>query len=161
MSEEVIVFEEPVMDTSVETPKEVEIVESLEVVQDEEVEIVKPLEEVPDEVVVEEEYVVPTIECPPDKVPGWLDEHGNPQGCVDNNPTPGQPKEEPGNTIPENPEIAVPDQIESITTSPMSSPDMLAETGGVDPLMAGLLAVTLLFSGIFLLRKGRRLSDVK
>ena len=147
MSEEVIVFEEPVMDTSVETPKEVEIVEPLEVVQDEEV--------------VEEEYVVPTIECPPDKVPGWLDEHGNPQGCVDNNPTPGQPKEEPGNTIPENPEIVVPDPIESITTSPMSSPDMLAETGGVDPLMAGLLAVTLLFSGIFLLRKGRRLSDVK
>ena len=138
MSEEVIVLEEPVVDAVIEVSQETEIV--------------KPLEE---------EYVVPTIECPPDKVPGWLDEHGNPQGCVDNNPTPGQPKEEPGNTIPENPEIAVPDPIESITTSPMSSPDMLAETGGVDPLMAGLLAVTLLFSGIFLLRKGRRLSDVK
>ena len=147
MSEEVIVLEEPVVDAVIEVSQETEIVEPLEVVQDEEV--------------VEEEYMVPTIECPPDKVPGWLDEHGNPQGCVDNNPTPGQPKEEPGNTIPENPEISVPDPIESITTSPMSSPDMLAETGGVDPLMAGLLAVTLLFSGIFLLRKGRRLSDVK
>lgn len=33
------------------------------------------------------------IECGPGKVPGWLDEHGDAQGCVDNNPTPGAPKD--------------------------------------------------------------------
>lgn len=37
---------------------------------------------------VENATAITTLECPDGKVPGWLDENGNPQGCVDNNPTP-------------------------------------------------------------------------
>lgn len=35
------------------------------------------------------------IVCGPGKVPGWLDEHGQPTSCVDDNPTPGVPKDAP------------------------------------------------------------------
>lgn len=61
------------------------------------------------------------LQCPENKVPGWLDESGQPQGCVDNNPTPGIGKIE---EVPEVP--GVPAQ----TVEAVAHPTELAVTGG-------------------------------
>ena len=71
----------------------------------------------------------PPMTCEEGFVPGWLDENGNPQGCVNNgNPDPA-------------PTVEVP--------APPTTPDptsQLAETGA-DPLLA-LLAVALVALGV-------------
>lgn len=108
---------------------------------------------------VEQPPVIPPLDCPEGKVPGWLDENGNPQGCVDNNPTPLEPKpenptpEQPTQIIPEQPDITVPEAIE---TAAPSEPMELAETGVADTLGLVMLAAVLAAGGIALMRKARR-----
>lgn len=107
---------------------------------------------------VEQPAPVPPLDCPEGKVPGWLDENGNPQGCVDNNPTPLEPKpeppvEKPGQVIPVQPDITVPAVIE---TAAQAEPMELAETGVADILGLALLAAVLIAGGVALMRKARR-----
>lgn len=86
----------------------------------------------------------PPFECPPGKAPGWLDADGNPTSCVDDNPTPGKPKDE------------LPPPVDTPSTEvvvPVSKPEQLAETGGVEPLGMILAAVVLVAGGAALLRK--------
>lgn len=104
----------------------------------------------------------PALECPEGKVPGWLDENGNPQGCVDNNPTPLEPKPEnptkPDNpqVVPEQPDITVPEAIETVTTQPTDQPAELAVTGAGDMLGVSLGAVVLLAAGVALMKRAAR-----
>lgn len=106
--------------------------------------------------VTEQPPVIPPLDCPEGKVPGWLDENGNPQGCVDNNPTPLEPKpENPGNVIPKPEPVPVPDTIEQVTTQPTEQPAELAETGVADTLGLALLAAVLIAGGVALMRKAR------
>lgn len=103
----------------------------------------------------------PPLDCPEGKVPGWLDEHGNPQGCVDNNPTPLEPKPEqptPDNpqVVPEQPAIEVPAAIETATAQPVAQHDELALTGAGDMLGVGLGAVVLLAAGVALMKRAAR-----
>ena len=106
--------------------------------------------------VTEQPPVIPPLDCPEGKVPGWLDENGNPQGCVDNNPTPLEPKpENPGNVIPKPEPVPVPDAIEQVTTQPTEQPAELAETGVADTLGLALLAAVLIAGGVALMRKAR------
>lgn len=86
----------------------------------------------------------PKLACPPDKVPGWLDENGDPQGCVDNNPTPGAEKELPAAEAPA-------PALEAATVQPVPHPSELAVTGTVDPIAAGALALGLVISGAVLM----------
>lgn len=106
----------------------------------------------------------PIITCPEGKVPGWLDEFGNAQGCVDNNPTPPVKPEEPVITpeepvttpeeetlpIPEAPTENATETIQAVTTT--EAPE-LAVTGGVDGLSAALFGVVLLIAGVGLMMK--------
>lgn len=106
--------------------------------------------------VTEQPPVIPPLDCPEGKVPGWLDENGNPQGCVDNNPTPLEPKpENPGNVIPKPEPVPVPDAIEQVTTQPTEQPAELAETGVADTLGLALVAAVLIAGGVALMRKAR------
>lgn len=81
--------------------------------------------------------VVPPVKepivCPPGKVPGWLDEHGDAQGCVDNNPNP--------NVKPPIEEILIP------TNDPV--PPARVETGSGDAIAAAVLLIAL--GGAFVL----------
>ena len=72
---------------------------------------------VPEITVDVEAPVISTIECPEGKVPGWLDENGNPQGCVDNNPNPGGPKEEIP-VVTDTPATVVPSDVPTTYNSP-------------------------------------------
>lgn len=72
-------------------------------------------------------------ECPEGYDPGWLDEEGNAQGCVNNGPIP-TPEPEPTPTVP----------VPSDTPS-------LAETG-VDPLVGLIVAACLIGAGLWLKR---------
>lgn len=122
-----------------------------------------------------------TLECPPNKVPGWLDEHGNPQGCVDNNPTPLQPKPEiPVEETPTAPispapapapveELAQPmppayietaapgDTIAEVGTTTPAHVEELALTGAGDIAVWGL-AIALVVAGISIAFRGRIIS---
>lgn len=96
---------------------------------------------------------VPVLECPPNKVPGWLDENGNPQGCVDNNPNPLQPKDE----IPVV-DAPAPETVETVSPTPAvlvdtAAPNELAVTGGFDLLPLVLIAAALTTSGVAMIRK--------
>ncbi len=94
----------------------------------------------------------PPFECPPGKAPGWLDENGMPQGCVDDNPTPGKPKDE----IPPVDEIPTPETPgEPVVVVPTDTPapEMLAETGSFDLAGIALVGVVLLAAGVAALRK--------
>lgn len=109
-------------------------------------------------------YIEAPFTCPENKVPGWLDENGVPQGCVDNNPNPLQPKEEM--VVPEAPEIAVPEPIESVGVTP-TPPEYidagvgeLAETGAVDTITGLLLGVALVASGVVLFIKSKKTQTV-
>lgn len=88
----------------------------------------------------------PPFECPPNKVPGWLDENGQPQGCVDNDPTPGVPKED----LP-----VVGEGTVTQTEVPTQAPDELAVTGEVDVFSASLLGIVLVVAGVVLYFKGK------
>lgn len=106
----------------------------------------------------------PIVICPEGKVPGWLDEFGNAQGCVDNNPTPPVKPEEPVITpeepettpkeetppTPEAPADIVTETIQVVTTA--ETPE-LAVTGGVDGLSAALFGAVLLIAGVGLMMK--------
>ena len=91
----------------------------------------------------------PPFECPPNKVPGWLDENGNPQGCVDNNPTPLEPKELP--LLEEVPEVVV--EV-PVIVDPV--PEELANTGTGDVVVGLLIGLALLTTGVVLFIKGRK-----
>lgn len=81
----------------------------------------------------------PVVECPEGYVPGWLDEDGNAQGCVNNGPIP-TPESEPEPT----PTIPVP-------SDPPTDVSTLAETG-VDPLVGLIVAACLIGAGLWLKR---------
>lgn len=100
----------------------------------------------------------PPFECPPNKVPGWLDENGMPQGCVDNNPNPLKPKEDM--VVPEQPAIEVPEPIESVGVTP-TPPEyietgVLAETGTTEVITGVLVGIALVIAGIATIWKGRK-----
>jgi len=65
-------------------------------------------------------------DCGPDKVPGWLNDEGLPTGCVDNNPTPGEPTPEPTVTMPVEPPEAAPE--------PTPEPDIYPSALPLEPL---------------------------
>lgn len=44
----------------------------------------------PEPTTTEAPYVPPVVNCGPNEVPGWLNEHGDPTSCVNNCPYPGQ-----------------------------------------------------------------------
>lgn len=94
-------------------------------------------------------YIETTLDCPPNKVPGWLDENGNPQGCVDNNPTPLEPKELP--VLEEVPEVVV--EVPVIVDH---VPEELALTGTGDVVVGLLIGLALLAAGVVLFIKGRK-----
>lgn len=73
------------------------------------------------------------FDCPVNKVPGWLDENGEPQGCVDNNATPL--------VVPEAEPIEVPEAVASVSVEP--TPPEWVDTG-VHSVDAGLLAFSFL-----------------
>ena len=83
------------------------------------------------------------ITCPPGKAPGWLDENGRPTSCVDDNPTPGKPKDEAPT-------------LTTIPTAPVAvqtvAPE-LAETGASDVLGGLVLAAVVLVTGGAALRR--------
>lgn len=116
------------------------------------------------------------IECPEGTVPGWLDENNNPQGCVDNNPTPGIPKDEtpivvdtPETVVPSQTDSEIvstptyqepiaPDQIETgVLVSP--TPPALADTGMGDPLTIAAIGVLLVGAGIVTTVRARILGN--
>lgn len=113
----------------------------------------EPLIANPDFIAAHCETTVPPLECPPNKVPGWLDENGNPQGCVDNNPTPGQPKPDNPQVVPEQPAIDVPPAIEQVTAQPVATHDELALTGAGDMTGVALGALVLLAAGAALVKR--------
>lgn len=90
-----------------------------------------------------------TLSCPENKVPGWLDENGNPQGCVDNNPTPLEPKELP--VLEEVPEVVV--EV-PVIVDPV--PEELANTGTGDVVVGVLVGLALLVAGVVLFIRGRK-----
>lgn len=111
-----------------------------------------------------------TIQCPEGKVPGWLDEQGNPTGCVDNqtwptDPTvpveepevPEAPTEEPGMVVPEHtlPEVGY--EVAQEVSVPAEMPSELAVTGPDDAVLALLFlgAVAMVSAGSWLMRLGR------
>lgn len=103
-----------------------------------------------------------TYTCPEGKAPGWLNEHGEPTSCVDNNPTPLEPKDEM--VIPEVEEIEVPEAIESVGVSP-TPPEYvdagvveLAETGTAEVVSGALLGIALVITGVVTMMKGRRVA---
>lgn len=109
--------------------------------------------------VTEQPPVIPPIDCPEGKVPGWLDENGNPQGCVDDNPTPLEPKptpEQPDNpqVVPEQPGIDAPATIQPVTVQPAG--DELALTGSADFTGIIMLGAVCLAAGAILMRKAVR-----
>ena len=98
--------------------------------------------------------------CPEGRVPGWLDESGVPQACVDNSPNPVQPTEEM--VVPEAPEIEVPEVIESVGVTPSVETGVteLAETGSVDVITGLLLGIALVASGVVLFIKSKKTQSV-
>lgn len=83
------------------------------------------------------------IDCPEGTVPGWLDENGNAQGCVNNQPVPGKqlPKETPTDGV-------------SQTVQPVAT---LADTGTPEAFTALIIGVALVVSGLALyLRRPKR-----
>lgn len=104
----------------------------------------------------------PPFECPPNKVPGWLDENGMPQGCVDNNPNPSNPKEDM--VVPEVPAIEVPAELEAVEVVPVAPEAIetgvteLAETGTAEVITGVLLGIALVVAGVFTMMKGRRVA---
>lgn len=82
------------------------------------------------------------IDCPEGTVPGWLDENGNAQGCVNNQPVPGKqlPKETPTDGV-------------SQTVQPVTT---LADTGTPEAFTALIIGVALVVSGLAIYLKGSK-----
>ena len=91
------------------------------------------------------ETCTPIVTCPEGKVPGWLDEFGNAQGCVDNNPTPPVKPEEPAT----NPEQVTAPSVTTETVQAVTStePPTLAVTGEAEMFSITLLGAALLIAG--------------
>lgn len=91
------------------------------------------------------------IDCPEGTVPGWLDENGNPQGCVNNQPVPGKPdtpedsKEPPSETPAVQAEVAQP-----VTPAP----EELAVTGAGLEWSALIIGAVFVVAGLALYLKG-------
>lgn len=99
--------------------------------------------------------------CPEGRVPGWMDENGVPQACVDNSPNPVQPEE--AMVVPEAPEIEVPEVIESVGATPEyvdAGVTELAETGSVDVITGLLLGIALVTSGVVMFIKSKKTQTV-
>lgn len=82
------------------------------------------------------------LECPEGKVPGWLDEDGNPTGCVDDDPEFDEPEPTPEPAPSEDP-------------TPDPGDEELAETG-VDAWLVGLVAFLMAAAGIIIKRRSAR-----
>lgn len=119
----------------------------------------------------------PSIECPHNTVPGWLDENGNPTSCVGDAPCPETETGDCPSDVPVAPtpsaipvapvvEVApvpsvtpetVPVVVPPVVTNeaPAATEPELAETGTDGGLLAGMLAggVSLVAGGIALVRR--------
>lgn len=107
-------------------------------------------------------YIEAPFTCPEGKAPGWLNEHGEPTSCVDNNPTPLEPKDKM--VVPEVEEIEVPEAIESVGVTP-TPPEYvdagvgeLAKTGTAEVVSGALLGIALVITGVVTMMKGRRVA---
>tara|TARA_R110002124_G_scaffold163088_6_gene330420 strand:- start:530 stop:1192 length:663 start_codon:yes stop_codon:yes gene_type:complete len=113
-------------------------------------------------VVEEPPYVPPVVECGEWEVPGILDEHGNPTGCVSNHPCPGLEAPECAPVVvPEEPaepvipvEPVTPVETVDLPTIPVSAE--LARTGSTPPIIPIGIASLLLAVGAFLIRRKAR-----
>lgn len=95
-------------------------------------------------------------QCEPGKVPGWLDENGNPQGCVDNNPTPLAPKDELVFADDVAPAIGGAEAAaETVTETAPPAPYTELALTGADTLTGGLLAAVLVATGLALVIRGK------
>lgn len=98
----------------------------------------------------------PPLVCPENKVPGWLDENGIPQGCVDNNPNPITPKEPPITIVEPTDTQVVSEQVSQPVTSQQAETgnvEELALTGAGDMWGLGLAASLFLAVGAALVRR--------
>jgi len=111
---------------------------------------------------VAECYVPPVLNCLPGTVPGWLNEHGDPTGCVDDHPcvanefqdwdcnpvVPAEPVMVPEEEVPPTVVAPVPTQPEPDVTVPDETSDvpLLAETG-LDGAMMFWSIIGLMFVG--------------
>ena len=82
----------------------------------------------------------PVVTCPEGKFPGWLDEFGNAQGCVDDNSTPPVKPGEPVTT-------PVQTTVGTVQTVAPAEPPTLAVTGGAEMFSIALLGAALLIAG--------------
>lgn len=94
----------------------------------------------------EPEEVPGEIDCPEGTVPGWLDENGDPQGCVNNQPIPGKPDtpvepEEAPSETPEQPPATQAEVAQPVTPAA----EGLAVTG------AGLEWTALIIGAVFVM----------
>lgn len=80
-------------------------------------------------------YVPPVLNCPTGTTPGWINEHGDPTSCVNDEPTPGDEPSEPTPPSGEpsapttNPEV--PDDTATPTVPSGPSPDTSSSTVSV------------------------------
>ena len=162
------VEEPPVEEPPVEVPPTEEPPVEVPPVDDTPVEV--PPVEVPP---AEDDYTPPVLDCESWKVPGWLNEHGDPSGCVDNAPCPearnGLPcpadipapapvEAEPVESEPEAvvPVVASEDAvIPPVEVTPTEVQPELALTGTHDPLPLGIVAIALLTIGGLLATRRR------
>lgn len=77
------------------------------------------------------------IECDPGYAPGWLDEHGNPTGCVANGPTEPEPEETPWTTPTETPSSQPSNAPNSVPGTPTASSVPSTETEPKKPAELG------------------------
>ena len=104
----------------------------------------------------EDDYTPPVLDCESWQVPGWLNEHGDPSGCVENLPCPEAREGLPCPAdIPEPVPVASDPVVppEDAVTPPADTQPALALTGTPDPLPLGVVAVALLTIGGLLTRR--------
>lgn len=108
----------------------------------------------------EEPMPAPTLDCPHNTVPGWLDDEGNPTSCVGDAPCPetetGDCPEVAATPAPIVAPVIVPEVVPVDVPVVEPAPTLvLAETGPDAWTLAGLLAAAaaLFTAGITLVRK--------
>ena len=89
--------------------------------------------------------------CEEGKVPGWLDENGDPQGCVDNNPTPRKPDTPEDSKEPTTETPAVQAEVAQPVTP---APEELAVTGAGLEWSALIIGAVFVVAGLALYLKG-------
>ena len=111
----------------------------------------------------EDDYTPPVLDCESWQLPGWLNEHGDPSGCVENLPCPWTrdglpcPADIPAPApVAADPVVASEDAVTPPTeVEPTEVQSELALTGTPDPLQLGAVAVALLAIGGLLVTRRR------